>query len=96
MPNSIVLVLQMREDAGVEDTSPDGEYDDRDYDSTFDYDSEDSDVTTGWDSQDNSFSSDEGMLATEWYTQQQRHKTRVHRTHVHPLRKAMVPQNPLL
>lgn len=59
-------VLQMREAAGTDDKTSDGEDDVGDGDSEFDYDSDASDVTTGWDSQDDSFSSDEGMRATDW------------------------------
>lgn len=61
----------MRQDAGVDDTTPDGEYDNDLYDSEFEYNSDDSAVTQGWESDDNSLSSDEGMLLTEWYTKQQ-------------------------
>lgn len=50
----------MRQDVGVDDTTPDGDIDDETYDSAFYYDSDDSCVTLGWASDDSSLSSDEG------------------------------------
>lgn len=66
-PDLFVLVLQMREQVGLDDTTPHGKYDDQNYESEFEYDSDASDVTTGWESDGNSLSSDEGMIATAWY-----------------------------
>lgn len=59
-------VPQMRQNAGIDDVTVDGESDLDGYESVLEHDSDDSQVTTGWDSQDDYFSSGEGMQGRDW------------------------------